>query len=146
MSQFSPLKGRDNVLLLQGPGAPPAARGPRREGAQTPPADPHRQACGDGDASCWNGAPQLHCGLVLPSQGICDPSNYQPDGSAVTGVLQIVRQQLLQGALPTLLPAGLLPDELEHVQSHLHEAELEARQLPHQRRVDILQLRGQACI
>lgn len=75
-----------------------------------------------------------------PSQ---PPDGYQADGRVVARALQIVRQQLVHGALLQLLLQRVLPAQLQHVQRHLHEAEFEARQLPHQWSVDVLQLRHQ---
>ena len=66
---------------------------------------------------------------------------YQADRSVVAGAVQVVGQQLVHRA-PLHLPLQrLLPRELERVQTHLHEAELEVRQPPHPRGADVLQLR-----
>lgn len=65
---------------------------------------------------------------------------YQADGGAVSGALQVAGQQLVQGAQPPLPLARLAPGQLQHAQCHVHQAELQPRQLPHQGRVHTLEL------
>ena len=63
---------------------------------------------------------------------------YQADSGVVTGALQEVGQQLVRGALLQLPLPGVLPGELQRVQTALHEAEPEVPQSSHQRVADIL--------
>lgn len=65
---------------------------------------------------------------------------YQANGGVVAQAVQVVGQQLVPGA-PLLPPGlGLRPHELQCVQRRLDQPEPQARQLPHQRRVDVLHL------
>ena len=63
---------------------------------------------------------------------------YQADSGVVTGARQEVGQQLGRGALLQLPLPGVLPGELQRVQTALHEAEPEVPQSSHQRAADIL--------